>query len=283
MDEIRAGRIAPARRPPVSPDDSSASGEDAGSSPPVRSRDIWRAARARRKALRSEIRRFTRATRRRRLIWFGSIGAVLALVLVSVAAAYSPLFSLQRITVAGTSALDRAEIEAALADQLGTPLGFVDENAVREALAAFPLIESYSLEARPPHELTVRIVERTPVGVIHVSGGYTLVDAAGVALATTAERPSGEPVIQAGQPGSPSFTAAGLVVRSLPEPFRSDLESVSATTPYDVTLLLASGIEVRWGSAEDSALKAIVLGQTMNARPTAQRIDVSSPEAVVVG
>jgi hypothetical protein len=30
----------------------------------------------------------------------------------------------------------------------------------------FPLVESYALEARPPHELVVRIVERTPIGSI---------------------------------------------------------------------------------------------------------------------
>ena len=39
-------------------------------------------------------------------------------------------------------------------------------SAVKAALVAFPLIESYTLEARPPHELVVRIVERTPIGVI---------------------------------------------------------------------------------------------------------------------
>src|SRR4051794_15298445 len=37
-------------------------------------RDVWRAARARRKTLRAEIRRFTQRSRRRRLIWLCSLG-----------------------------------------------------------------------------------------------------------------------------------------------------------------------------------------------------------------
>src|SRR5690606_27842799 len=88
-------------------------------------RDVWRAARARRKALRAEIRRFTQRSRRRRIVWMAVSGAVLLLVGGSVAAAYSPLFAVEKITVVGASALDPAEIEAALADQVGTPLALV--------------------------------------------------------------------------------------------------------------------------------------------------------------
>src|SRR5690606_16615410 len=67
---------------------------------PVRSVDVWRAARARRKALRAEIRRFTQRSRRRRIVWWSALGAVVALVIGSVIAAYSPLFAVERITVA---------------------------------------------------------------------------------------------------------------------------------------------------------------------------------------
>ena len=113
--------------------------------------------------------------------------------------------------------LDAAAVEAALADQLGTPLPLVDESAVKAALVTFPLVESYSLEARPPHELVVRIVERTPIGLIQTRAGYTLVDAAGVALSTTATPPPGRPVVTVeGGTDSPAFEAVGQVMRSLP-------------------------------------------------------------------
>src|SRR5690606_4037569 len=158
-------------------------------------RDVWRAARARRRALRAEIRRFTQRSRRRRMLWLGALGAVLLLIGGSAAAAYSPLFAVERITVVGASALDPEAVEAALGDQMGTPLALVDASEVKAALLAFPLIETYALEARPPHELTVRIVERTPIGVIDSAAGFTLVDAAGVALATTPTRPEGHPVL----------------------------------------------------------------------------------------
>jgi cell division protein FtsQ len=251
---------------------------------PTSTRDVWRAARARRKALRAEIRRFTQRSRRRRIVWLSSIGAVILLIGGSVAAAYSPLFAVEKITVAGATTLDAVAIEAALADQLGTPLALVDTSEVKAALLAFPLIETYALEARPPHDLTVRIVERTPVGVIRSDAGYTLVDAAGVALATTSDQPDGQPLLDIeGGVDSTAFESAGLVVRALPADVRAALTGVSATTADDVTLTLSTGLTVVWGSAEESGLKAFALSKAMGVNPGATSIDVTSPEVAVIG
>lgn len=251
---------------------------------PTSARDVWRAARARRKALRSEIRRFTQRSRRRRIVWLSAVGAVLLLVGGSVAAAYSPLFAVQKITVVGASTLDPAAVETALDAQLGTPLALIDTSKVKAALLAFPLIETYALEAKPPHDLTVRIVERTPVGVIRSDAGYTLVDAAGVVLSTTTDQPAGQPLLEiTGGTGSRAFESAGLVVRSLPPEVRAALTGVRASTADDVTLMLNTGLTVVWGSADKSALKGVVLADAIAVHPDAATIDVSSPDVAVIG
>ncbi|SJN19430.1 Cell division protein FtsQ [Microbacterium esteraromaticum] len=250
---------------------------------PVRSSDVWRAARARRKALRAEIRRFTQRSRRRRIIVWGSIGAVVALVLGSVIAAYSPLFAVEEITVAGAKTVDAATVQEALADQLGSPLALVDASAVRSALMEFPMIESYALEARPPHELLVRIVERTPIGVIRSDAGYTLVDAAGVVLATTPKQPEGQPRLAISEgTDSGAFRSAGLVIRSLPADLRAKIVEVRASSADDVTLKLADGKSIIWGSEKQSVEKAEVLVKLIAAVPEGRSFDVSSPTAAVV-
>lgn len=258
-------------------------GDDARADRPVTARDLWGAARARRRALRREVRRFTARQRRRRRTWMVSAGVLVALVLGSVGAAYSPLFSVERITIVGASQLDAGAVQSALADQLGTPMPLVDESAVKAALVSFPLVESYSLEARPPHELVVRIVERTPVGAVQGEAGYTLVDAAGVALATTPDPPAGQPLLEVeGGLSSSTFAAAGQVFRSLPESLRSQVTVLSATTPNDVTLTLADGRSVVWGGPADSGKKLQALEALMAARADASGYDVSSPQAAVV-
>ncbi|MBQ3358932.1 MAG: cell division protein, partial [Microbacterium sp.] len=100
---IEAGADAPIDAP------TAASGDA-----PTSTRDVWRAARARRKALRAEIRRFTQRSRRRRIVGWSIVGALLLLVGGSVAAAYSPLFAVEKITIVGATTLDPAAIEAAL-------------------------------------------------------------------------------------------------------------------------------------------------------------------------
>jgi len=253
---------------------------------PVRLREVWAAARARRRALRAEVRRFTGRQRRRRLIWLGGAASVVLLILATLGAAYSPLFAVEQIRIVGSEQLDTLAVEAALKDQIGTPLPLVDESAVKAALVAFPIVESYSLEARPPHELVVRIVERTPIGLIQTRAGYTLVDAAGVALSTTETPAPGRPLVTVrGGTGSAAFEAIGQVMRSLPDSIADQVTAVSASTPDDVTLTLGgSNAQVVWGSAEDSAFKALVLEKAMVARPPASVsvYDVSSPSAIVV-
>ncbi|MDR6867810.1 cell division protein FtsQ [Microbacterium resistens] len=251
---------------------------------PLGARDVWRAAKARRRTLRAEIRRFTQRSRRRRIAWTLGIAAALLIVLGSAAAAYSPLFAVEKVTVVGTASLDPAAVEKALSGQVGTPLALVDSSEVKAALMAFPLIETYQLEAKPPHDLTVRIVERTPVGAISSDAGFTVVDAAGVALSTTSTRPAGYALLDVkGGLGSAAFTAAGTVMRALPADLRAQVDKVSATSTDDVTLTLASGTSVVWGSAEKSARKALALATLMNALPGKDTYDVSTPDALTAG
>ncbi len=263
------------------PDEPAAADDD-----PVRLREVWAAARARRRALRAEVRRFTGRQRRKRLLWLGGAASVVLLVLATLGAAYSPLFAVEQIRIVGSETLDTLAVEAALADQLGTPLPLVDESAVKAALVTFPIVESYSLEARPPHELVVRIVERTPIGLVQTRAGYTLVDAAGVALSTTETPAAGRPLVTvAGGTDSAAFEAVGQVMRALPDSILDQVTAVSASTPDDVTLTLGgSNAQVVWGSAEDSAMKALVLEKAMIARPPASVsvYDVSSPSAIVI-
>lgn len=253
----------------------------------VRLRDVWGAARARRRVLRAEMRRFTGRQRRRRLIWFVSIAALVVLTVGTLAVAYSPLFAVREIHVVGTKLLDQAAVESALGDQVGTPLPLIDESEIKGALVEFPFVQSYTLEARPPDELVVRIVERTPVGLVQSGGQYTLVDAAGVVLSTTPEPVDGYAVLTVdGGVEGPAFEAVGQIVRVLPEELRSQVTAVQATTRDDVTLTLgATDTKIVWGSPDESALKALVLESAMISSPPQDvRIyDLSSPTAIVVG
>ncbi|PKQ14858.1 MAG: peptidase S9, partial [Actinobacteria bacterium HGW-Actinobacteria-8] len=69
------------------------------------------------------------------------------------------------------------------------------------------------------------------------------------------------------------------VVRNLPQDVLDRVESVGAQTEDTVAFTLRDGPRVEWGSSQDSALKAQVLGVmlTSGAASASDVIDVSAP------
>ncbi|UOE44873.1 FtsQ-type POTRA domain-containing protein [Agromyces larvae] len=246
-------------------------------------RAVAKAARERRRYEKQEIRRFTQRTRRRRIAWLVAVGSVLLVVGGAVAAAYSPIMALREVRVEGLVRTSEADVVAAFDDQIGTPLALIGSDDVQAALRGFPLIETYAAETVPPGTLVLRVVERTPVGVVQTSNDLALVDGAGVVIDHLAERPEGQPLIEAGAVTSEGFRAAAAVIRSLPPQVRPQVVRATAETVDDVRLELASGVSVVWGSAEQSTTKADVLAALMVSSPDASRYDVSAPMNPVVG
>lgn len=247
-------------------------------------RALAAAERERRRYEKQEVRRFTKRSRRRRLVWSVVGGALALLVVVVVGGAYSPLMALREVRVEGASRIPPEQIVEAFEGEFGTPLPLVTRDDVHRALADFRLIETYSTETIPPGTLVVRIVERTPVGVIETSRGLEVVDGAGVVLDRVDARPDGQPLIETpGGTASDGFRAVAAVVRSLPAEVRAQLTGASAETADDVRLELAGGVPVVWGGAGDSSTKAAVLARLMAVAPpdTVSGYDVSSPESAV--
>ncbi|MFC9918924.1 FtsQ-type POTRA domain-containing protein [Agromyces binzhouensis] len=249
-------------------------------------RALAAAERARRRYERQEVRRFTRRSRLRRATWITLAASIVVIGVAAVAIAYSPLMALREVRVEGTSRIAAADVRAAFDDRVGTPLPLIAPDEVQRALSAFPLIETYSTETVPPGTLVVRVVERTPVGVLDTSSGLMAVDAAGVVVERVDALPDGLPLIEVeGGIDDPSFRAAGRVLRSLPAELRAGIASVTAASADDVRFELDGGASVIWGSADDTALKTTVLQDLMAAVPSDQvaRYDVSAPLSPVTG
>lgn len=249
-------------------------------------KQLRRAKRERKRFEREEVRRFTRRNRRRKAGWLTAGSVAVAMGATLAVAVYSPLLALGTIRVEGSSRIPAEQIVSALDDQLGTPLPLLDLGRVKEELAAFPLIQSYSTESRPPDTLVVRIVERAPVASIATPDGFSLLDPAGVVIDRTPERPPGYPVIDIGgaDASSARFDAAAEVLVALPTEFLAQVDTVAATTKDDVRLVLSDGKRVLWGSSDFSDVKAARLPALIAAtagRPVTE-YDVSSPDNLVV-
>ena len=238
--------------------------------------------RERKRFERSEVKRFTRRTRNRRLAWLGTAAVIVSLLGVVATAVYSPLLSLRTIQVDGASRVSADEIHAALDDQLGKPLALIDFDKITTTLGTFPLIRSYVTETVPPDTLIIHIVERQPVGAILDRGVYSLVDPAGIVVQTSADRLPGVPTIDlAGKDTSSDvFESVVEVLLALPAPLLAQVDTITAHTRDDVSLVLTGvGQRVTWGSADNPEKKAAVLAAIIAITDPASpgEFDVSAP------
>lgn len=250
-------------------------------------RDVRKAAAARRRYERGEVRRFTRRSRRRRVTWLVALSCVILLGGFVTAAVYSPLLSLKNISITGTSRIDKTQLLGALDGQLGTPLALVDFTKMRAALSKFPLIRSYVTESVPPDTLVIRVTERAPIAAIQTATGFSIVDPAGVVIQESTDRPKGMPLVTAGAAitTSSAFAASVEVILALPPTLATTVDSITAATKDDVTLTLVGGQKVVWGSNEQSALKARVLADLIKAQSGTMPVtyNVSAPTNPVIG
>jgi cell division protein FtsQ len=250
----------------------------------LRSPDLREAQKQRKRIERAEVRRFTAQARRRRGTWLSVLGGLAGLAVLACLLAYTPILSVRTIHVEGAERVSSDAIVADLASEVGSPFPMVDESAIKAALVRYPLIESYSVEARPPSTLVIRLVERTPVGAIDTADGFLIVDAAGVVVESGADRPGVYPLIAVdGGIEAEGFAPAAAVLRALPSDLFARVDTVTATTKDDVRFTLRdTEATIVWGSAEESALKAYTLAALMKAQPGFAEYDVTSPGVAVV-
>ncbi|GAA2174986.1 hypothetical protein GCM10009846_23050 [Agrococcus versicolor] len=241
-----------------------------------------RAERASARAERSEVRRFTAASRRRVRRGAIAVGVLAASFALLVGLVHSPLMAVRDIEVQGSQRVDAVAIQAALGGQLGQPIATVTDAGIREDLERFTGLQSFVVDVVPPGTIVVRVVERQPVVVDEVDGQDVMLDPAGVGLGM----PDGTalPRLESVEVGSDAYVAVASSLVAMPQALRAQIATITATTSDDVTMTLASGQQVVWGSAEDARLKADVLAALVAAADPATPVtfDVSAPEHPVV-
>jgi cell division protein FtsQ len=235
-----------------------------------------------------ELAKFGGASKVKRTVILSSLGAFLVLIALVLAAVFSPMMAVERISVRGEKLVSEKQIKAALKSQIGKPLPQINSEEIAGLLKKYVLIESFSAISAPPHTLIIKVTERTPIAIIWVDGfGYSYFDPAGVKVGK-ATRTDQLPILKvSGTPGkSPSFKAAIDVLLALPANLLPKISNMTATSADNVSFQLRgyAGQRVIWGGPKNAVLKSKVLAALIKNQPASDRVtyDVSSPNAPVV-
>ncbi|MFG3114013.1 cell division protein FtsQ/DivIB [Streptomyces sp. NPDC048197] len=244
--------------------------------------------------------------RGRRLRWVrlprrapGRRGLIIILVLAVLLGAFgvwalyaSDWLRLERVRATGTDVLTPREVVAAAHAPVNSPLISVDTDALEHRLRArLPRIKSVDVERSWPHTISLEVTERTPELLMQTGGKFAEVDVEGVRFATVSAAPKGVPLLEMSVSDSPSLRrfgpdrlrrAAVEVAQDLPPVVRKDVRKVRVRSYDAISVELAGGRTVAWGSREQGAEKAKVLVALLKAARTARHFDVSVPSAPAV-
>jgi cell division protein FtsQ len=222
--------------------------------------------------------------------------ALLAAALGGYAAAReTSLFAVKTIEVRGAPGPAAGRIEAALAPLAGQSLLELEVGDVDRALARLPDVQALSLDRAFPRTLVVTVVAERPASVLRRGSEAWLVSEEGRVLRELSDKPPSElPRIWVAQLATPRdgalldedealrpALALGRLLVADPR-FFARVREARAVGP-DVRLLLRTGTEVRVGSLEDLALKAVVAREVLAtvSDAAAGYVDVSVPERAV--
>jgi len=229
-----------------------------------------------------QIQRFRQESRFGKIFLRSLLASVCALILFVLATMFTPILSIDQINVVGNSRVSTKQISAALKHRLGGSLTLISENAVADDLKQFKLIESISLESKPPHLLVVHVTERSPIAVVMRGGSKFLYDPAGVNLGPATGNELVPIILVNDDPKtSTNYRQAIDVLLALPAQLLKQVVYIQARTRDNVTMQLRgfSAQTIIWGDSSQSILKSKVLKALLSRTPRTVRatFDVSSP------
>lgn len=219
--------------------------------------------------------------------------AVLAAGVVGFAVLQSPLFAVDRITVAGAVSDPRGIIDAS-GVKIGSPLINVDLTEARRSIAALPAVAQVSSHRDWNGEVVFDVVEREPVAQIRTADGSVLiVDAAGRIISRSgADAPSVAPVVIGGlepvDDGSARWVddvaARAVHVAAAIPPDIVKATAQLTVTPYDYRLELGNGAEAVLGdisSIDDQmrALRSVLVSIDLGCVAS---VDLQNPQSPVI-
>lgn len=201
----------------------------------------------------------------------------------------STLVAVDEVTVVGATGPQAAEVRAALtaaAEEMTTLA--VDEQALRDAVRAYPVVAALRAEAHPLHRMTITVTERPPVAALANGDARLAVAADGTIL--PGARTEGLPLVPVGAPpggrtlAEPKARAMVALLGAAPGPLRARVQEVSVGDA-GLVARLSDGPELVFGQPTGLRLKWLAATRVLGdyASRGASYLDVRVPERPAAG
>jgi cell division protein FtsQ len=194
---------------------------------------------------------------------------------------FTPVMSARSIIVTGIGAVTRDEVLGAAQVPPGTPLLQINTDGIADRVAAIRRVASVRVQREYPSALRITVVERIAIVVKDFPDGPHLFDRDGVDFATGPPPPA-LPYLDVDNPGPTDLAtkAALAVLTALRPEIAAQVGRIAAPSVASITLKLADGRTVIWGTNDRTEEKAEKLAALLT--QPGRTYDVSSPDLPTV-
>lgn len=222
------------------------------------------------RARRVEVRRSEGRRRLRVLVIAAGVVGALALL---AGLLFTPLFDVDRVTVAGQFRTDPADVVAAAGIERGEPLVTADLAGAERRIEALPWVDEATVVRSWPGTLRYRVVERVPAAAAQgPDGSWVAIDGDGRVLVGLDAEPTDLPVVE-GVTVDPTVGAsvpddaagAFAVAAAIPPSARPAVDAVLVDADGAVTVRLDAGGVATIGPLEDLPAKGVALASVIAA------------------
>jgi len=221
-----------------------------------------------------------------------AFGLLAAGLLAYLGARETSLFAMQSIRISGAPPRVASHVRAALAPLEGRSLVGLDRNAVERRLSSLPDVAAATVDRDFPHTLRVAVIPAHSIAVLRRGPSAWIVSSDGRVIRTAGRLASPKlPRIwvrraaNVDQGAAVGDTDAARAIAALAAARRARFTARIATvraTDHELTFVLASGLELRFGDAVDLPLKLAVVRRLLPlVQGASAYVDVTVPERPV--
>jgi cell division protein FtsQ len=217
-------------------------------------------------------------------------GVVAAVGLLYVGARETPVFALEDLEVSGVSSSVRRSVEATAKPYVGESLVALDRDELRRQLESLSTVRSVRMDRAFPHTLRITVVPERPLAVVRRGADAWLVSEQGRVIR---ELDPGHRNVRTNvwTEADASLAVGGTIadaelrtvldaLRRVPQSFPARV-SIARVEDEEVTLVLASGSELRLGEPTAVPLKLAVAARVLGTLSAEERADLGYLDVTV--
>jgi cell division protein FtsQ len=222
---------------------------------------------------------------------------VAAVGLLYLGARETSVFALEDLEISGVSSSVRRSVEAAAKPYVGESLVALDRDELRRQLESLPTVRSVQMDRAFPHTLRIAVVPERPLAVVRQGPDAWLVSEHGRVMreldrehrtiGTNIWAGADTRLAVGGTVADDELRTVLQALRRVPDAFPARV-NIARMEDEELTLVLASGSELRLGEPTALPLKLAVAGRVLRSLSAEERaelgyLDVTVPALPVGG